>query len=66
VETLPWTLLVAPEAYYLEGALEDPPDNDDDLDYEPMEVGIKGEEAIQRDMAVSKAEESAKWIQRSQ
>jgi hypothetical protein len=44
------------------GPIEDPPEDEDDLNYEPMEVVLTEEEAIQRAMVVSEAEECVKWI----
>jgi hypothetical protein len=71
VEPLPWV-----SAYYhaspVEGLIEDLPEDDDDLDYEPMESELTEEEAATRAMDISEAKERAKWagheeaIQRSQ
>jgi hypothetical protein len=54
----------------VEGPIEDLPEDDDDLDYKPMEAKLMEGEALARAMAVTEAEERAKWqeeaIQRSQ
>jgi non-canonical (house-cleaning) NTP pyrophosphatase len=52
----------SPEVY-VQGAVVDPPE-DDDADYEPMEEEPERteEEALARAMAISEAEERARWI----
>jgi non-canonical (house-cleaning) NTP pyrophosphatase len=52
----------SPEVY-VQGAVVDPPE-DDDADYEPMEEEPEQteEEALARAMAISEAEERARWI----
>jgi hypothetical protein len=60
VESLPWV-----SAYYqaspVEGLIEDLLEDDDNLDYEPMEAELREEEAMTRAMDISKAKERAKW-----
>ncbi|KAK1693229.1 hypothetical protein QYE76_009926 [Lolium multiflorum] len=59
---LSWVPPFGPDTYYQAGPVKDLSKDEDDLGYEPMESKLTEEEAIQRAMAASEAEERAKWI----
>jgi hypothetical protein len=50
------------ETYYQARLIKIPSEDEDDLDYEPMEAKLTEEESIQCAMDASEAEERAKWI----
>jgi hypothetical protein len=59
VEPILWAPSLAPEAYYQVGPVKDPPEDEDNLNYEPIEGELTEEETIQRPMATSETEEWA-------
>jgi hypothetical protein len=50
IEPLPWVPSLTPKSYYqarhVEGTIEDPPENEDGLDYKQMEAELTEEEVI--------------------
>jgi hypothetical protein len=57
---------LTPKSYYqarhVEGTIEDPPENEDGLDYKQMEAELTVEEAIQHAMVVPEVEKRTNRI----